>query len=74
MASKTRPCLGGIAKHSWEWVRNVSVSTYKSNGDLAGISLKGRYRCRNGCGAIKHGSFVPSDAQAPAGTSGGTTA
>ena len=58
MAAKLRPCLGGIVKHSWQFIRNVNVTTYL--GHSAHIALKGRYRCRNGCGAIKYGSFDPN--------------
>lgn len=57
MRTKLRPCLGGIVKHSWEFVRNVNVTTYNSRGEVTGFSLKGRYRCRNGCGAHKTGQF-----------------
>ena len=57
MSTKTRPCLGGIVKHSWEWVRNVNVKSYNTRGIVTCISVKGRYRCRNGCGAHKYGAF-----------------
>lgn len=64
MAAKIRPCLGGIVKHSWQFIRNVNVTTYL--GHSAHIALKGRYRCRNGCGAIKYGPFDPNYVEATA--------
>lgn len=63
MSNKIRPCMGGLIRHSWEWIRNVDVTSYNTRGQVTGISLKGRYRCRH-CYALKTGAFQMTQTEA----------
>lgn len=66
MAEKIRPCLGGIVRHSWLFLRNVELTstTIRPSGTTVHVRFKGRYRCQH-CGAVKYGQsqFVPSEPQ-----------
>lgn len=67
MAEKIRPCLGGVVRHSWQFLRNVeqTTATIRPTGTTVHVRVKGRYRCTH-CGAIKLGQsqYVPSTPQA----------
>jgi hypothetical protein len=66
MAEKIRPCMGGIVRHSWYFIRNVEqVELGPSSGSF---KLRGRYGCRNpGCAARKYGP--PQTTKEPGDTS-----
>jgi hypothetical protein len=73
MAEKLRPCLGGIVRHSWQFLRNVELTstTVRPSGTTVHVRVKGRYRCQH-CAAIKYGQsqFVlstPEPARAASG-------
>lgn len=67
MAQKIRPCMGGVIRHSWQFLRNVeqTTTTIRPGSTTVHVRVKGRYRCQH-CNAIKLGQsqYVPS-AQEP---------
>lgn len=55
-----KSCASTGAKHSWSFVKNVSVGSMQitSRGSTGRFSLKGLYRCA--CGQTKYGRFDPN--------------
>lgn len=55
MSARIRPCTRGT-RHSWSFVKNVTVSQIGMRS--ASFSSVGLYRCA--CGARKHGVYNPN--------------